>query len=287
MSEFTIDWGEEAGHLVRSAMRDAEFDAQVAGWLVRPSDRVAVDVGCGAGGMAAALARALAPGGRVVAVDADADVLATAREHVAATAPEAEVVFAASSLEAGADALRAAVGEPADLVWAAHSVHHAADQQAAVDSLAGLLAPGGRLALAEGGLSPRNLPWDLGVGAPGLEERLDAVQDRWFAAMRDELPGAVRMPYGWTEALRRAGLRDVTTRTVLIERPAPLPPAERAAVADGLRWRADRLSAAGLLDAGDQETVARLLDPEDEAWLGHREDVFHLDANSIHLGTRP
>lgn len=54
--------------------------------------------------------------------------------------------------------------------------------------LAGLLAPGGRPALAEGGLASRHLPWDLGFGEPGHELRLQLAEDRWFAVMRISLP---------------------------------------------------------------------------------------------------
>ena len=93
-------------------------------------------------------------------------------------------------------AVRAAAGPGADLVWASGSVHHAGDQQRAVDTLAGLLAPGGRLALAEGGLPLRCLPWEVGVGEPGLEIRLDAAQDRWFARMRGHSRGRCRCRTG-------------------------------------------------------------------------------------------
>src|SRR5690606_39812983 len=105
---------------------------------------------------------------------------------------------------------------------ASASIHHLADQQAALDVLAQILRPGGRLALAEGGLSARHLPWDLGIGAPGLEARLLAAEERWFLRMRARLPHAVRMPYGWTTALRRAGLTDVTSQTTTFDKPGPL-----------------------------------------------------------------
>ena len=200
----------------------------VAAGLVRDSDQVAVDVGCGGGGMAKALAAALPAGTTVVAIDADPDVLEQAREHTAGA-----VRCELASMDDGAEPLRKAIDAPADLIWASASVHHAADQQAAVDALASLLAPGGRLALAEGGLPARSLPWDLGVGEPGLELRLDLAQDRWFKAMRDSLPGSVPMPYGWTDALhpRRADRRDHS------EHPDRDPGAavRRAAGAAGLR----------------------------------------------------
>jgi SAM-dependent methyltransferase len=175
---------------------------------------------------------------------------------------------------------------PADLIWAAASVHHLGDQQAAVSALAGLLGPGGRLALAEGGLPARHLPWDVGVGEPGLELRLDLAQDRWFAQMRASLPGTVRMPYGWTEALRRAGLTEVRTRTAVLESSAPLGKEELDRVLDSLAHRVDRLRPTGLLDPADLTTWDTLLDPDSPSWLGRRTDLFWLVARSVHIGVR-
>jgi SAM-dependent methyltransferase len=284
---YEVDWAEHAGRLGAAAGDEREWYAAAAAALVRPGDRVALDVGCGGGGMAAALAAALEPGSVVVAADGSEEVLAEARRRLAAEPGlRARVVPVVADLADGVERLRAAATGPADLVWASASVHHLGDQQAAVTALAGLLGAGGRLALAEGGLRVRHLPWDLGVGEPGLEVRLDAAQDRWFAGMRARLPGSVPMPYGWTEALRRAGLSEVTTRTTLLERPAPLPAADGDRAVHGLAHRVDRLRPAGLLDPADLAAWERLLDPADAAFLGRRDDLAWLEARSVHLGTR-
>ena len=279
-----VDWAEQAAYLADAARTDAEWYRSVANRLARPADRLLVDLGCGGGGMAVALALA-APAARVVAVDDEPAVLDAAAELFA----EAGVDVRTAVADAGGDqqALADAIGGPADLVWASAVVHHAPDQQATVDVLAGLLAPQGRLALAEGGLPRRHLPWDLGTGQPGLESRLEQAQDRWFAAMRDSIPGAVRLPYGWPNALRRAGLADVTTWTSLIERPAPLSPAERERVAGKLAHRVEWLRERKMLPTEDDEAWSRLLDPDRPEWIGHRDDVFVLDARSVHVGERP
>jgi len=214
---FDIDWAEAADRLAASAHNDEEWYRSVVATLVRPGDRVAVDVGCGGGGMAMVLASALGPQARVIGVDGAPDVLAKARELAGDT-----VEFVLADLHHGMAPVRGHVPDGADVIWASASVHHLGDQQAAVDALATLLRPGGRLALAEGGLAAKHLPYDVGVGEPGLENRLQAAQEAWFVQMRANLPGSVRMPYGWPEALRRAGLR-AQTRTWLIEVPPPLP----------------------------------------------------------------
>jgi SAM-dependent methyltransferase len=300
-----IDWAEEAGRLRASAEGEGDWNAAVARSLVRDGDKVVADIGCGGGGMAKALAEAL-PSATVVAVDADPDVLEQARVHTAGL-----VRCELASMDDGAEPLRRAIDAPADLIWASASVHHAADQQAAVDALASLLAPGGRLALAEGGLPARHLPWDLGVGEPGLELRLDLAQDRWFKVMRDSLPGSVPMPYGWTEALTRAGLTDATTRSVLTETPAPLTQEQLEQLVQQFRTRIERMSGQGQGGAHDhgqghghghghadaagqdwleQEDVAvwkQLLDPDGPYYLGRRRDLAVLSVRSIHVGYAP
>lgn len=289
-----IDWAEEAGRLRASAAGEADWNAAVARSLVRDSDKVVADVGCGGGGMAKALAEAL-PGTTVVAIDADPDVLEQAREHTAGL-----VRCELASMDDGAEPLHRAIAAPADLVWASASVHHAADQQAAVDALASLLAPGGRLALAEGGLPARHLPWDLGVGEPGLELRLDLAQDRWFKVMRDSLPGSVPMPYGWTEALTRAGLTGATTRSVLTETAAPLPPERLEGVVRAFRTRIERLTGPSQghghghvvsdeewLTPEDLDAWQQLLDPDGPHYLGARSDPAVLSVRSVHLGHAP
>jgi SAM-dependent methyltransferase len=300
-----IDWAALAGRLRSNATNEAGWTESIAAGLVRDTDRMVVDVGCGAGGMAKALAAALPADATVVAIDADPDVLEEARSYTG-SAVRCEL----ASLDDGAEPLRAAIAAPADLIWASASVHHAADQQAAIDALASLLTPGGRLALAEGGLPSRNLPWDLGIGEPGLELRLDAAQDKWFAAMRAALPGSVPMPYGWTDALTRAGLIGVSTRTVLTEQPVPLSDLDRDRVVTQFQHRIDRLRPSTephhgqehghghghghgpgpvdlMLTAEDLAIWEQLLDPDGPHFLGRRTDLAALSARSIHIGQAP
>jgi SAM-dependent methyltransferase len=283
---YTVEWSEKVAGLVEIARDDQPWYAEVAAGLVRPNDRVAADVGCGGGGMTLALSAALGPDGLVVAADAAPAMLAAVAQRLDEVATPARVELVTADLGFGVEPVRAALPQPADLVWASASVHHAGDQQAVVNALASLLGPGGRLALAEGGLPARNLPWDVGVGEPGLEVRLEAAHDRWFARMRAGLLGSRPMPYGWTEALRLAGLVEVTTRTSLRERMVPLPAHDRDQVVDRLGKMVDKLRPTGLLAAADLAAWDRLLDPDDDAWLGRRADLQRLDARSVHVGTR-
>ncbi|MEV4056154.1 methyltransferase [Amycolatopsis sp. NPDC049688] len=170
----------------------------------------------------------------------------------------------------------------ADLVWASGVVHHVGDQQAALRTLAGLLRPGGVLAIGEGGLELRCLPWELGVGRPGLEQRLHAARAAWFARMRAGLPGSVAMPYGWTRALREAGLSDVESFGALIDHPMPGSELLREYVVHRIGWLADW--AAEWLDVDDRAAVAALTDPQGPHFLGRRDDLYLFGAKAIHCG---
>lgn len=254
--------------------------------MLEPAATV-VDIGSGAGGMAAQLGLALRArgGGRLVLVDAVAELLDAATDHVrsALTGPGETVTVDSVLGDAASDQLVSQV-PAADLVWASAVVHHLRDQQEGVNRLAGLLAPGGWLALVEDGLGSQCLPWDLGVGAPGLIDRLMAARKAWFAKMRADIPGSVRLTVGWTRSLANAGLHDVTSFSYLIDHPAPVSDEVRTTVVKWLEYMAevsmDRLA------EQDQAALTRLLDPADPAFAGARDDLFYLAAVTVNLGRR-
>jgi SAM-dependent methyltransferase len=283
-----IDWPTRLASLRRADDLDAETDRQVAerlvGVLGTAAEPVIVDIGSGGGGMSAAFASALAArGGRVVLSDAVRELLDAATAHVREVAAGTPVVVEAVQADAASDNLADQL-PPADLVWASRVVHHLPDQQRAIDELTRVLAPGGWLALGEGGLATRCLPWDLGIGEPGLGNRLTAARDTWFVGMRADMPGVKSLPVGWNKALEAAGLTSVFSFSYVIDHPAPASEAVRQSVVDWLVW----MSGVGedLLSDTDRETVARLVDPADEAYVGARDDVFILGASTVYLGQK-
>ncbi|MET9971279.1 SAM-dependent methyltransferase, partial [Streptomyces sp. NPDC006356] len=173
---------------------------------------------------------------------------------------------------------------PADLLWAARSLHHLGDQRAALAAFAGRLTHGGTLALQEGGLPARFLPRDLGFGRPGLQARLDALEAQWFAAMRADLPGSVTETEDWPALLTAVGLRPTGTRTFLLDLPAPTTDRARAYVAAHLTRLREGVGEA--LDADDRATLDRLLNPDDKASVHHRPDVFVLAAQTVYTAVR-
>jgi SAM-dependent methyltransferase len=284
-----IDWTTRLASLRRADDIDADNDRLVADRLVDllgdKREPVIVDIGSGGGGMSAAFTNALAArgGGRVVLSDAVGELLdaatARVREVAAGTPVSVDAVQADASSEQLANLL-----PPADLVWASRVVHHLPDQQRAINELARLLAPHGWLALGEGGLATRCLPWDLGIGEPGLGNRLTAARDNWFVGMRADMAGVQSLPIGWNKALEAAGLTRVFSFSYVIDHPAPASESVRQSVVDWLVW----MSGVGedQLSDTDRQTVARLIDPADEAYVGSRDDIFILGASTVYLGQK-
>ncbi|GAB3737237.1 methyltransferase domain-containing protein [Amycolatopsis oliviviridis] len=281
-----IDWADRLRSLRMAEALDAEPMRLAARRLLEgmPDGPTILDVGCGAGGMSVLFAEELASAGaKIVLVDATEHLLAEAHRVVAAAAGDKATVETIHA-DVADDGLPAKL-PPADLVWASRVVHHLPDQQAAVDTLSRLARPGGLVAISEGGLDFNCLPWDLGIGRPGLEERLLAARGEWFAEMRAGIPGSVPMPYGWNIALQRAGLSDIDSLGVLIHHPAPGPDPLSEFVIERMTWLTE--VAGDLLSSEDQETTAALVDPESPAFLGARQDLFLQGAKTIHRGRRP
>jgi SAM-dependent methyltransferase len=131
---------------------------------LRPGERL-LDVGCGPGDAALALASDVAPAGEVVGVDRSEAMVAVARHR---TSP--------SSLGGGV-AVRFVVGDAMaldqpdasfDAVRCERTLQWVADPQVAVDELARVLRPGGRLSLIDTDWST----FRLDVGDPDLEARV-------------------------------------------------------------------------------------------------------------------
>jgi ubiquinone/menaquinone biosynthesis C-methylase UbiE len=154
-----------------------ELDAFVHAHLPPPPARV-LEVGCGRGDLARAVARA---GYRVVAIDPEA--------------PSGEL-FRASTLEDYADP------DPFDAVVASRSLHHVPDLPRGLDKIARLLRPQGRLILNEHAFDRFDEPtarWYFekraeirGAVSPSLEQCLLRWRDdhaglHGYATMREEL----------------------------------------------------------------------------------------------------
>ncbi|MFF4760786.1 class I SAM-dependent methyltransferase [Streptomyces sp. NPDC001292] len=276
-----IDWAVMAALLEAQAELFTPLYGKVMAWLGEkaPEPGLIVDAGSGPGVVSCLFAEAF-PGARVVAVDGSEPLLALARARAARLGLADRLGTAAGELPGVLEELE----YPVDLLWAGNSLHHLGDQRAALAAFAERLAPGGTLALLEGGLPARFLPRDIGIGRPGLQTRLDVVQEDWFARMRAELPGSVAETEDWPALLESAGLKPSGTRSFLLDLPAPVSDAARAYVAADLNRRRESLESD--IDDEDRATLDRLLDPEDEAGVHRRNDLFVLKAHTVYTAVR-
>jgi len=277
-----IDWNEMAPLLEAQAELFGPLYEQALGWLADevPEPGLIVDAGSGPGVLSCLFARTF-PGARVVAVDGTAPLLDRARARAADQGFGDRFDTLTGELPEVLEKLE----QPAGLLWASRSLHHLGDQRAALTAFARRLAPGGTLAILEGGLPSRFLPRDIGIGRPGLGARLDALEEEWFARMRAELPGSVAEIEDWPALLTAAGLRHTGTRSFLLDLPAPATDRTRSYVAASLGRLRDGFGDA--LTAEDRDTLDRLLDPADPASVHRRPDVFVLSAYTVHTAVRP
>ncbi|MET8437833.1 class I SAM-dependent methyltransferase [Streptomyces sp900116325] len=277
-----LDWDVMGPILERNAELSSPQYQEAARWIAglpnAPRVRRVLDIGSGPGVIACLLAAAF-PEAEVVAVDSTPALLDRARARSARLGLGDRV----RTLHAELPDELAKLGD-ADLIWAGNALHHMGDQRAVLAGFAGLLRPGGTVALVEGGLPPRQLPRDIGFGRPGLEARLDAVTADWFEEMRASLPDARRETEDWSALFTAVGLAPQGTRTFLLDLPAPLSDQARDHVVAEFAQRRDMLADA--LTADDLAVIDRLLDPDDPAGLHHRPDVFLLTARTVHLARR-
>lgn len=287
-----IDWEvmadqlENNGELQLPALR---WTAAHLRGLLDPERKVrrVLDIGSGPGVMTCVFAEVFADA-EVVAVDGAPGLLdrALARAERLGLGGRVAVRHAElpEGLDSGDEHGEGSLGA-ADLVWSSRAVHHLGDQQGALNALAGVLRPGGLLAIAEGGLPMRFLPRDIGIGRPGLQSRLDAAQERWFEIMRAELPGSTTVVEDWPAMLGRAGLTGVGGFASLLDLPAPLGETTRAFLHAHLTRLRETVNES--LDVEDRGTLDALLDPGAPEGILRRPDAFLLSATTVFTGVRP
>ncbi|MEH0548159.1 class I SAM-dependent methyltransferase [Streptomyces sp. B21-105] len=276
-----IDWAELAPYLEAQAELFTPLYERALSWLGKEVTEPGLIVDAGSGpGVVSCLFAETFPGARVLAVDSSEPLLRRAGERAARLGYADRFGTLAGELPGVLDEL----DYPANLLWAGRSLHHLGDQRAALSAFAQRLGPGGTLAIMEGGLPTRFLPRDLGFGRPGLEARLDALEAERFARMRADLPGSVAETEDWAALLGAVGLRRSRSRSFLLDLPAPASDRARTYVAESLSRLREGFGEE--LDPVDRATVDRLLDPDDEASVHRRADVFVLAAHTVHTAVR-
>lgn len=261
-----------------------DLDAQVVGGylteatalLAELADGGAVeqvmDLGAGTGtGTLALLDRF--PGAHITALDISPAML----ERVQQAAQERGVADRLSTLEVDLDGPWPDL-EPMDLAWSAAALHHLTDPDRVLRRVYAALRPGGLFAVTEMDSFPRFLPDDIGLGRPGLEDRIAAA----VTADRAE-----RMPtFGtdWAPYLVRAGFVVEAERTFTVHLDPPLPGGTRRAAQ--LTLQRQREGLAERLDAEDLATLDTLVG-DGPAGVLRRDDLRVRAARPGWVARRP
>jgi SAM-dependent methyltransferase len=205
------------------------------------------DVGCGPGALLPALAGAVGPTGRVIAIDADPRALAAARALVAASGQANVTVRQGRADWTGLDAASC------DVVMLRHVLaHNGGGEDVIVAHLGTLLRPGGCLYLVDAdGTAVRTVPEDVD---------LEDLQQRYLtfhAAQGNDVRAGLRLG----ERLVRAGLELVEFRGTYLMGPVQVgmrsPPwaAREAMVAAGVATEGDVARWAGAFARCDAATT--------------------------------
>jgi SAM-dependent methyltransferase len=252
-----------------NAFAKPELRRLIKGLDLRPGMHV-LDVGCGTGDALNWLLSEVTPSQRVAGIDLAAAHVAAARLRVP---PEIQIHQAN---------LFDAVFEPAsfDFIWCVNTINHLADPVDGAIQLATLLRPGGRVGLGQSSLLPdMYFAWDARLERVTNDAVRRYYQDRYHI---DEYGlKAVRALVG---ILRQAALRNITTRTVMIERMGPLDEATQAYLSETIfrdTW-GERLRP--YLSGEDYLELARLCNPLHADYALRRHDFHFLQSFTLVTG---
>ena len=243
-----------------NAFAEPELRRLISSLGLRPGMRV-LDAGCGTGEALPWLLDEVNPSGHVVGIDLAEAHVDVARGHSSA------------NIEVLQGDLLTAPLAPAtiDFIWCVNTINHLIDPIHGVTRLATLLRPGGRIALGQSSLLPdMYFAWDSRLDQVVNEAVRRYYRERYSLGDRDL--ASVRAIVG---AMRRANLRSVRARTVVIERVSPVDVATECYLVDTIfkeTW-GERLRA--YLSADDYAEVLQLCDPQHTQFALRRPD-FHL-----------
>jgi SAM-dependent methyltransferase len=252
-----------------NAFAEPEIRALMRGLELKPGMRV-LDAGCGTGEALTWLAGEVAPSGTAVGIDLAAAHVAVARRRTCA------------NIEVRQGDLLTAQFEPAsfDFIWCVNTINHLRDPIQGLTKLSALLRRGGRIALGQSSLVPDMcFAWDSRLERVTNEAVRHYYRDRY--RLREQDLTAVRSIVG---LLRGAQFRNVTARTLMIERVYPLSQADETYLNEAIfrdTWGA-RLRP--YLSDADYAELARLCDSQHSQFALHRPDFHFLQSFSLAMG---
>jgi trans-aconitate 2-methyltransferase len=167
------------------AVSDPQFEwgMEVLERLELRGDEAALDAGCGSGRVTAELIERL-PGGRVIAVDGSAAMVAKAKERLGGRAD----YLVANLLELELE-------EPVDLVFSTATLHWIPDHDALFRRLLAVLKPGGRLIAqcgGEGNVATHTVAIATVASDPEYAQHLTQAKGLWNFAAAEETERRLR-----------------------------------------------------------------------------------------------
>jgi SAM-dependent methyltransferase len=229
-----------------------------------------LDAGCGTGEALNWLLDEVSSSGRVVGVD-------MAAAHVAAAR-----LRASQGIELHQANLLDRMFEPAsfDLVWCVNTINHLTDPVAGVIHLAKLLRDGGRVAIGQSSFLPdMYFAWDA-----RLERRVNGAVRRYYQDRYDLDEHDLKAVRALVGILRQTALRNITVRTVIIERMSPLDQASKSYLQEAIfrgTW-GERLRP--YLSTVDYDELAGLCDSGHPNYALNRPDFHFLQTFTLASG---
>lgn len=249
-----------------NAFAEPEIRALIRSLDLKPGMHI-LDAGCGTGEALTWLSSEVAPSGRVVGIDLATAHVSAARTHAAPTIQVHQADLLDASLEPASF----------DLVWCVNTINHLTDPVAGVSHLAKLLRREGRLALGQSSLLPdMYFAWDARLERVTNEAVRSYYRDRYHLEERDL--GAVRAVVG---ILQRANLRNLTARTIVIERLAALDAATESYLKDAIFRDTWGEHLTPYLSSADYAELSRLCDPQHPQFALRRPDFHFLQSFTL------
>jgi SAM-dependent methyltransferase len=249
-----------------NAFAEPELRRAIAALNLAPGMHV-LDAGCGTGEALAWLHEQVAPNGTVVGVDLSAAHLEAARDHLrpGVTILQADLLGAPLPVQSF------------DFIWCVNTIHHLRDPLQGINRLSSLLRPGGRIALGQSSLLPdMYFAWDARLERLTNEAVRSYYRERYALDERDLT--AVR---GLLGLLNRALLQRVTIRTVVIERTAPLRPADGAYLHEAIFRQTWGARLRPYLSPADYAELSALCNPGHPQFALRRPDFHFLQTFTV------
>jgi SAM-dependent methyltransferase len=252
-----------------NAFAEPEIRQAIASLVLLPGMRV-LDAGCGTGEALPWLQDAVKPTGNVVGIDLSAAHVSAARRYAS---PGIEVLQC--------DLLRAPLTSGSfDFIWCTNTINHLHDPIQGVNHLANLLRPAGRIAIAQSSLLPdMYFAWDARLERVTNEAVHRYYRDRYDLEERNL--ASVRSIIG---LLRKANMRSITARTIVLERISPVDAATELYLQEAIfrdTW-AERLR--GYMSPADFTELTHNCDPRHERYALRRPDFHFLQTFTLAVG---